>query len=449
MKKAAIALSTLAIVLAACGGNEEGNNANNSANNGNTNANAGNEADNNAESNAGGEEAQTLTAWAWNINIPVLEDAAERFAEENPGFELDIIEQGTPDVYQQITTGLQAGGQGLPDIMLVEDDRVQGYLNSFPEAFMNLAEYGFADEHADKFPEFKTELLTLDGDMYGMPFDAGPAGVFYRQDLFEEAGIDADAIETWDDFIEAGHTLRDELDVAITGIDINNDDGVYRMMLNQQGTFYFDENDEVDLASEESVQAMEVVKTLHEEELNQNLVGWDAWLGGLANGDVATAPSGAWLTGSLEGQAPDLEGSWGVFPLPAFEEGGNRAANLGGSNYMISADTESPDLAYDFMEFFSTSEDVQLAAMEGGLFPSLNTIYDDEAFTAPVAYFNDQPIWDLFAGMMDEIPAANYTGNYAVARDEAETAQAEAVGGAEAQEAMEQAESRLDNRISN
>jgi lactose/L-arabinose transport system substrate-binding protein len=280
-----------------------------------------------------------------------------------------------------------------------------------------------------------------------VPFDAGPAGVFYRVDLFEEAGIDADQIETWDDFIEAGHTLREELDVALTGIDINNDDGVYRIMLNQQGTFYFNEEGEINLNSQESIQAMEVVKRLHEEGLNENLVGWDAWLGGLANGNVATAPSGAWLTGSLTEQAPNLEGDWDVMPLPAFEEGGNRAANLGGSNYMISANSENPDLAYDFMAFFATSEEVQLAAMEGGLFPSLNTIYGEGVFSEPVAYFNDQPIWEMFAGMMEDIPYANYTGNYAVARDEAETAQAEAVGGRSVEEALERAANQLDNRI--
>ncbi|MGY4690991.1 ABC transporter substrate-binding protein [Salibacterium sp. K-3] len=429
MKRLLLALSSSAVVLAACSG-------------------SGGE-DSSSEANDGGDSTKTLTAWAWNINIPVMEEAAERFAEENPGFELDIREQGTPDVYEQITTGLQAQGEGLPDIMLIEDDRVQGYLNAFSDAFLNLDEYGFQEEHSDKFPEFKNDLLTLDGSTYGMPFDAGPGGVFYRTDLFEEAGIDAEEIETWDDFIEAGHVLRDELDVAMTGIDINNDDGVYRMMLNQQGTFYFDEEDNIHLTSDESVRAMEVVQTLDEEGLNENLVGWDAWLAGLADGEVATAPSGAWLTGSLIEQAPDLEGKWGVFPLPAFEEGGNRAANLGGSNFMINADTKNPDLAYEFMEFFSTSEDVQLTAMEGGLFPSLNTIYDEEAFTEPVAYFGDQQIWDMFAGMMDEIPPANYTGDYSVARDEAETAQSEVAEGNDVQEALESAEERLSNRINN
>ncbi|AVR00401.1 sugar ABC transporter substrate-binding protein [Oceanobacillus iheyensis] len=423
MKRASIIFALLLFALAACSGN-----------------------DGSSEQNESGDN-NTLSVWAWNINVPVIEKAAEMFAEDHPGFELNIVETGTPDVYQKITTGLQAKGEGLPDVMLVEDDRLQGYLNSFPEAFVNLSEKGFADDHMDKFPEYKTELLSKDGDMYGFPFDSGPAGVFYRVDLFEEAGIDANAIETWDDFIEAGKVLRDELDVALTGIDINNDDGVYRLMLNQQGTFYFDEEGNVDLTSEESVKAMNVIQQLSEEGLNENLVGWDAWIGGLANGTVATAPSGAWLSGSLTGQAPDMEGQWGVFPLPAMEEGGNRAANLGGSNYMISSNSEKVDLAYEFMEFFSTSDEVQLFAMENGLFPSLNTIYTEDVFSEEVAYFNDQPIWTMFADLIEDVPYANYTGDYSLARDEATKAQSRAADGSDPAEALEEAAKQLENRL--
>ncbi|TDQ40837.1 ABC transporter substrate-binding protein [Aureibacillus halotolerans] len=429
MKKLMGLMAAMVLLLAACGGND--------------NASDGGNGDSSGE---GGEQNMTLQAWAWNINVPVLEKAAELFAEENPGFTLEINETGTPDVYQKITTGLQAGGEGLPDIMLVEDDRLQGYLNAFPEAFVNVSEKGF-DEHTDKFPGYKTELLTKDGGLYGFPFDAGPAGVFYRTDLFEEAGIDAQSIETWDDFIEAGKQLKEATGVAMTGIDVNNDDGVYRLMLNQQGTFYFNDAGEVALTSDESVKAMNVIKTLVDEGLNENLVGWDAWIGGLANGTIATAPTGAWLTGSLTGQAPDMEGQWGVFPLPAMEEGGNRAANLGGSNYMIPTASDQQDLAYEFMEFFSTSEEVQLTAMEGGLFPSLNTIYDEPIFKEPVAYFSDQKIWEMFAGMMDDIPTANYTGNYALARDEATKAQSLTVNGTDPVQALQEAADRLKNRI--
>ncbi|MDQ0482624.1 ABC transporter substrate-binding protein [Guptibacillus hwajinpoensis] len=399
-------------------------------------------------SETGGEagDSNKVTAWAWNINVPVLEEAAKKFKEENPDFELEVVEMGTDDVYSKLTTGLQAGGKGLPDIVLVEDDRVQGYMNAFPDAFVNVSDKGF-DEMKDSFPSYKTELLSKDGAMYGFPFDGGPTGVFYRTDIFEEAGVNAEDIKTWDDYIEAGKTIKEKTDKAMIGLDLNGDDGLYRMMLNQQGTFYFNEDKDVALTSEESKQAMEVQQTLNEEGLVKETVGWDAWISAMVGGDVATAPSGAWLYGSITQQGKDTSGNWGMIQLPAFEEGGNRASNLGGSNYMIPSASANADLAYDFMEFFSTNEEVQLSAMEGGLFPSLNTIYDNEAFTKEVEFFNNQPIWNLLASEMENIPAVNYTGDYAVAKDEAVKAQSEIANGKAINEALKASEERLKNRI--
>ncbi|MDP4552522.1 sugar ABC transporter substrate-binding protein [Alkalihalobacillus macyae] len=399
-------------------------------------------------SETGGEagDSNKVTAWAWNINVPVLEEAAKKFKEENPDLELEVVEMGTDDVYSKLTTGLQAGGKGLPDIVLVEDDRVQGYMNAFPDAFVNVSDKGF-DEMKDSFPSYKTELLSKDGAMYGFPFDGGPTGVFYRTDIFEEAGVNAEDIKTWDDYIEAGKTIKEKTDKAMIGLDLNGDDGLYRMMLNQQGTFYFNEEKDVALTSEESKKAMEVQQTLNEEGLVKETVGWDAWISAMVGGDVATAPSGAWLYGSITQQGKDTSGNWGMIQLPAFEEGGNRASNLGGSNYMIPSASANADLAYDFMEFFSTNEDVQLSAMEGGLFPSLNTIYDNEAFTKEVEFFNNQPIWNLLASEMENIPAVNYTGDYAVAKDEAVKAQSEIANGKAIDEALKASEERLKNRI--
>ncbi|MDX8289353.1 sugar ABC transporter substrate-binding protein [Metabacillus indicus] len=388
-----------------------------------------------------------LTAWAWNINVPVLEAAAERYKKENPDFELEIVELGREDVYQKLTTGLQAGGQGLPDIVLVEDDRIQGYAEAYPKAFLDLKKYGF-EEQKDKFPTSKTDLLTVNDKVVGFPFDGGPTGVFYRTDMFEEAGVKAEDIETWDQFIEAGKTIKEKTGKAMLGLDLNGDDGLYRMMMNQQGSLYFDDKGELALTSEQSMNAAKVIKQLKDEGLVKNTVGWDAWISAMVSGEVATAPSGAWLSGSITGQGKDTSGKWGVIPLPAFEEGGNRASNLGGSNYVIMENTNMKQEAYDFLEFFSTDEETQLEAMNGGLFPTLNTIYDEPVFTKEQEFFTNQPIWQTFTQQMDSIPSVNYTGNYSVAMDESIKAQSEAVSGkVSIKDAYKAAEDRLKNRV--
>ncbi|MBC1436372.1 sugar ABC transporter substrate-binding protein [Listeria rocourtiae] len=388
-----------------------------------------------------------LTAWAWNVNVKALEEAAKQYEKDNKGFKLKVVEMSNTDAYQKITTGLQAGGKGLPDILLIEDDQVQGYLENFPKAFVNLSDKGFDDEKS-KFPEYKISLLSKKDKIYGFPFDAGPTGVFYRTDIFKEAGVDPNTIQTWDDYIAAGKTIKQKTGKDMIGMDYNNDDGQYRIMLNTLGTFYFDDKGDIAFTSDESVKAMGMIQKIKDAGISKNTSGWDPWVSALANGEVVTAPTGAWFSGSLIQQAPDLAGKWSVFPIPAVEKGGSHAANNGGSNFMIPTVSEKSDEAYKFLKYFSTSNDVQeLAMSEGGLFPSLNTVYETETFKNAGDYFTQDNIWQLFAAEMDEIKPANYTGNFSIAKDEAVKAQSKALEGGDVKDALEVAKKSLANRI--
>ncbi|MDM5340285.1 sugar ABC transporter substrate-binding protein [Fictibacillus enclensis] len=393
-------------------------------------------------------KGNTLTVWAWNTNVPVLKQAEKIYAKDHKGFKLKIQEISNNDMYPKLTTSLQGGGQGLPDIVLIEDTHIQGYLHNFPKAFVNLSKKGF-DKEGEKFPAYKRELASRDGNMYGMPFDGGPAGVFYRTDYFKKAGINPDSIETWDDFIAAGKTLKQKTGIHFLSLDMNSDDPVYRLMLNQQGSFYFGEDNKPALASKESQTAMKMLKKLKDDGVVNNVTGWDAWLSGVASGKVATAVSGSWMAGLIEQQAPNDKGKWGVFPLPAFEKGGNRAANIGGSAWTIPTASKNQDLAYDFLKFFSTTNKIQEIATKGGLFPTLSTVYTSPLFTEADDYFNNQKIWQIFANETKEIKAANYTGNYAIAKDEAVKAQSEILtSGKDIPTALKAAEKRLENRLS-
>ena len=50
-------------------------------------------------------------------------------------------------------------------------------------------------------------LYNLDGKQYGVPFNLGMVGVWYRKSLFEKAGIDAPPA-TWDEFLADIDTLK-------------------------------------------------------------------------------------------------------------------------------------------------------------------------------------------------------------------------------------------------
>ena len=48
----------------------------------------------------------------------------------------------------------------------------------------------------------------VDGKTVGVPFDTGLVGFYYNKDLFKKAGVDAEAIKTWDDFLDAVKKLK-------------------------------------------------------------------------------------------------------------------------------------------------------------------------------------------------------------------------------------------------
>ena len=48
----------------------------------------------------------------------------------------------------------------------------------------------------------------VDGKTVGVPFDTGLVGFYYNKDLFKKAGVNAEAIKTWDDFFGAVKKLK-------------------------------------------------------------------------------------------------------------------------------------------------------------------------------------------------------------------------------------------------
>lgn len=427
MSKLFVLWMAVVLVLCACGGT-----GGDHSSNGNTDS---NEAPN-----------VELTAWAWNVNVGALNEAMAMYQEEHPNISLKVEDIGRLDVYDKLSIGLAAGGSDLPDIVLVEDDRIQGYLNGFSNGFANLSELGF-DEKADDFPDFKKELTSKGGQYYALPFDAGPTGMFYRRDLFEQAGVDPETIETWDDFFTAAQTIKSETGAYAFPADKFTDDANFRMMMNQLGVYYFDKDGNIDFNNPKVVQALAMLKKFGDADLVKDVNGWDGVVSATVDGSVATIPFGAWYYGTIIDQAKDTEGKWGVFLLPAFEEGGNRAANLGGSSWMIPASSEHIDEAYKFMEYFSTTPEVQNIAMEKyGLFPSLSTAYDSPLFTSEVEFFGGQKIWQLFSAEMSDIPTPYYTEDYAIALDEAAKAQAQIFMGNDPAQALDEAAERLANR---
>ncbi|MDQ0198697.1 ABC transporter substrate-binding protein [Neobacillus ginsengisoli] len=391
----------------------------------------------------------TITVWGWDVAAATMKAAVDRFQKKYPDVKVKVEDFNSSDLYDKLTVGLAARGSGLPDVVLMEDERIPGYVHQFPEGFLKLNKLGYG-KYKDSFNQAKVAAVqNKAGDFIAAPWDIGPAGVFYRVDYFKKANVDPNSIKTWDDYIAAGKKIKDATGAKLLPIDIPNYDGVFQMMMQQQGLSYFDKDGKITLQSKEAIRAMNVIKKLHDEDLVLNNKGWDGIVTATVNGSVATVPYGVWYAGSIMDQAPNLKGKWDVFYLPSFESGGSRYANVGGSSLLIPSTSTNQSAAYAFVEFFTTDKKSQLLGFEKyGLFPSLKETYSAPQFSQNNEYFNNSPIFKKFADIVDQVPKIKLNENYAKASSLTSNAQASILlENKSVESALKDAQKQLENEI--
>ncbi len=363
------------------------------------------------------EEPNTLHVWTWNVVVPYVEQAAEQYKQNHPelaDFKVVVTDYANTDVYSKMSTGLVAGGAGLPDIIYVEDDRFQGFVESFPEGFADVSEFGF-NEELGNFSQFKQDLVRSDDKILGLPFDIGPTAYFYNSEIFENAGLDPQTIETWDDFLAMGIELKEKTGIDMLNNNVAEDDGLLRMMMQQLGVYYFDAQGNIDFNNPKVVQAVAKGKEFADAGIVTRL-DWNGIITALQDGSLAGTPFGAWYIGTLESAVSNAPGKWQAIELPAFTAGGNRASNLGGSNWVIINNSQKKELAYNFLLNISTDLDMQDLMLDRGLYPSYLPVYETEKFNAPSAYFSNEAIWKNLSAQVPNIPSVTYTNDYGKAK---------------------------------
>lgn len=150
-----------------------------------------------------------VTVWAWDVeyNIPVMEEAAKRYEAKHDDVDIEIMEYAYDDITQKLNTNLSSGiTDGLPNIILSEDANVQKYIQSYPGEFKDMSDI----VDFSKFADYKIKVLTFEDGIYGVPFDIGTEGLFYRKDYMEQAGYTKEDLTdiTWDELIEIGKSKR-------------------------------------------------------------------------------------------------------------------------------------------------------------------------------------------------------------------------------------------------
>lgn len=360
-----------------------------------------------------------LTIWAWDesFNIKAANEAKDIYAKKNPDVTVEVVTMAQDDIVAKLNTSLSSGSyEGLPDIVLIEDYRIQGYLNAYLDEFADVSDIA---DPAD-FAEYKTGVNQADGKMYGVPFDSGVAAMFYRTDLIEEAGYTTDDMAdlTWDKYIEIGKAVKEKTGKAMLTLD-PSDLGQIRMMLQSAGAWYTDEDGKVDIAENQALKdAITTYKKLVDSGITKTTSDWDQFVGAFNNGDVASVPTGCWISPSVM-KAEDQSGSWAVAAFPKMSENADsvNASSIGGGGWYVLKNVGHEETAKEFLkETFASNVDLmnQLAA-DINLVGTLKAASTAENYSKGVDFYGGQEIFGDLSQWTNEVPSVNYGENtYAI-----------------------------------
>ncbi|MFF7456288.1 ABC transporter substrate-binding protein [Kitasatospora sp. NPDC008115] len=370
---------------------------------------------------SGGDAATgTVTVWSWTNAADALRGVVPSFEKDNPGIKVDVQDVGNPAIWDKITVGLAAGGQGLGDVLHIGCDYLPGYLEKFPNGFADLSALG-ADAHKDKFtPGLWPVVTDKAGRARALPWEVNAQGFFYRKDMFDRAGIDPTTFATWDDVIAAAGAFKAaNPGVGLVGLNRTGTPGpdvdFLQALMQQQGAFFFDLQGDISLTSPECVRALTLVKRLDEAGVVIETPGSTAWRAQMKDGKLGAGPQPSWAAHFIESRFPDLSGNWRLTRPPAVTPGGKRTALVNSTHLAVAASSPRRAAAWKFVEYALTRVDaVNSMFKAGSVFPALTAAYQDPVYSAPSAYYGGQPVLKTFTELLAEGgDATNYSGDYA------------------------------------
>ena len=299
---------------------------------------------------------RTLTFFTTEADPPqlaILEEIIDEYHEINPDVFVDVV-TGTPATRGgRIATFLAAGADaGIFEIEAAfsNDWADAGFLLNLDGIFEDI---GGMDEYVPG------SYFTHDDTVYALPYATSVYGLWYRTDLFEEAGLEPPT--NYEELLAAAEALTDPA-AGIYGIAIpgstNASVNFFSTFLWQNCQDFFTPEGELTFDSPEALEAIEKWVALTE----YAPPGFENW----SFGDQITA----YITGSaamsiyagrlgvrMPDQAPHLEAVSDIIRLPWSYVDNSPYVTYGSwSRLAIASNTQYPETAKDFLKFLLSGD---------------------------------------------------------------------------------------------
>lgn len=350
-----------------------------------------------AAGDAGESEGEEVTLkWAiWDQETTAYWQAlADAYMVANPNVTIEMVDLGSADYMTVLATELSGDGSDF-DVVTIKD--VPGYATLVQKnAIIPLDDYISADGVDLSQYAGATDQVTVDGKLYELPFRNDFWVLYYNKDIFDAAGVDYPTNDmTWEEY----DALAREVTDTTFGSQVYG--AHYHTWRSTIGLMAVLDGEHTILDGEYSY-----MKPYYEMVLAQEADGVcrtysDLTTEGLhysaafSNGDTAMMNNGSWFIATmitnLESGEYDssLCGNWGFVKYP-HAEGVEPGSTLGTiTGLAVTAATDTPDAAWDFVKWVSGTEGAEVMAATGN-FPAIMTDEVMETITGLEGFPSDE-----------------------------------------------------------
>lgn len=357
-------------------------------------------------------QADPLVMW--------ISSAADKFYYENmaelyrqqvdPDFNVQIIAYGFTELPDRLSVAIRTG-VNTPDIVQLEETFFGIYLGDrvpFVDLTDRIREAGLDAA----IPKARLDLFTYKGRIYGVPQSLAAIVLYYRRDIFEEYGIRPADIDTWDEFVQVARRLSGNNRYMLA-----LDPSYWYVLSRQRGVDLFDSEGNPQVTHPIMVDTLEFLMRLKREGLAElpprGSIFDPPFLSlDLAEGRFVTVLGADWYgLDMLKGLTPQMEGKWGVMPLPRWTDAASdrrRTSTYAGQGLLIYEGSDKVEEAWRFIAWvLGTKEPNVQRYLQGNSFPAYRPAWDDPRLFEPDPYFGGQALAQVIVQVADEVPPQN------------------------------------------
>lgn len=349
-----------------------------------------------------------------------MEELIDAFEDENENITVELESIPFEDYWTKMQVDAQGGNAA--DAFWMLGDHFQIYAGNDQLLSLDDAIEG-AGVDMNVYPEALVDLFTYDGVRYGLPKDFDTVGLWYNEELFDEADVEYPTEDwTWDDVRETAEELTND-DFYGIAAPVNRQEGYYNTIAQAGGEVISEEATTSGYDQPETQEGLQFWVDLQQDGSSpslEQLADTEA-VAQFENENVAMYYGGSFYAERFY-EDEDLRDKVDVTVLP---EGEQRATTINGIQNVGYADTDHPEELEEFLLFLGSEEAANIQAETGSVIPAYEGT--QEAWVDSMPEFN----LDVFLDQADDGVIYPVSENTAVWNDFEEDELAKAWDGTE------------------